>query len=209
MHRVGQIEELVVEGKGRVVPAGTRVQEPATTKAQLDEQLLLRPHAQLSRRHSNRLPGGIRGRDLDWDLAHDRRTCRVGDVDDQYPRVQVRAGPVGVRRGQDCGYRTAAVEISARVGPIRPIPDIDIVVEHRDRGVLAAVEQRIVADKLDIERGARIAYTYAGGQLYLPAGGRREQEQRGETKREGAQETTEYNTTHRNPPSSIDRSRKP
>src|SRR6266851_2703950 len=210
VNRVGQVEELVVERKGRVVPSRTRVQEPAATKAQLDEQLLLRPDAQLSRRHSNRLPGGIRGRDVDWDLSHDRRIRRVGDVDDQYPRVDVSAGPVGVSRGQDWRYRTAAVQISARVRPIRPIPDIDIVVEHRDRRVLAAVKQGVVADKLDIERGARTAYTNAVGLLCLPAGGRSEQEQRGEARRDRAQgSSTEYTTTHQNPPSSIDRSRKP
>ena len=161
MYRVGQVEELVVKRKSRVVPAWTSVQEPTTAKAQLYEQLLLRPDAQLSRRHSDRLSCRVRGGDLDGNFAHHSRICWVGDVDDQYAWVDVGASPIGIGRRQDRDYRSAAVEISARVRPVRPIPDIDIVVEHRDRSILATAEQRVVSNKLDIERGARTANTYS------------------------------------------------
>jgi hypothetical protein len=149
MHRVGEVEELDVEREGRVVPHWAGVDDRAAAESHHHQQLLLRPDAELARRDPDLARVG------QANLADDRRVRGVGDVGDQDPRVRVRAV---------LGQVSAGIAEAAGARAIGPVPDVDVVVVDRERGVHparngVAVElvtgEVVVPDELEIERCAR------------------------------------------------------
>src|SRR5713226_1860632 len=99
--------------------------------------------------------------DADGDLAHYNGILRVVDVHDQDARMNVLARTVRCGGGKDRGNRTRGIQISAGIGTVAPVPDVEEVVEDGQRGIHAAIEQRVAADELEILRGTGRAATWA------------------------------------------------
>src|SRR5262245_26249661 len=153
VHWVAEIKEFVVEGKGRIVASRTDVDDPTAAEAQLDEQLLLRPHPQLAGRDTHRLVGRVGGGDTGWDLTNHSRRSRVLDIDNEDARMHMGAGPVRIGGRQHRSDGTRAVGITTRVRAVAAVANVGVVLEERERGVHAAAEEGIVADQGEVAGG--------------------------------------------------------
>src|SRR2546427_13176603 len=155
MHRIAEIEKLVTEGKRDVVAAWAGMDRPAAAEAQLDEQLLLRPHPKLARGYAHRLAGRIGHSDACWDLADHCGGRWICNVDDEDARVDVCAGAVWIRGCQDGSDRPRAIQVAAGIRGVSAVPDIEEMVEVRQRRIHPSAEKRIVSDQAEVERGSR------------------------------------------------------
>src|SRR5262245_18173117 len=159
MDRIADVEELVVERERRVVAPWTDVNRPATTERQLDQEFLLGPDAKLARGDADRLTGRVRRSDRDRNLSDHGRMGRVGDLDDEDAWMHVRARALLVVRRQDGRDWARAVQVAARVGPVRAVAHVNegpaMAREHRESGVHAPVEEGVVAHELEVLRRSR------------------------------------------------------
>src|SRR5262249_58188853 len=96
MHRIVETEELEVERERRIVAGWAVVDETTAAEGHLDQQLLLRPHPQLTRGNPDGLTGRVRDGDARRDLPDHGRVRRIVDVDDLDPGADMRAGAVRV-----------------------------------------------------------------------------------------------------------------
>ena len=139
MHRIGEVEELDVERERRVIPQWAGVDDGAAAEGHHHQQLFLRPDAELACCDPDL--AGVRRSDL-TDHGRVRGICDVGDQD---PWMRVRTGHDPAPRVAD----------PAGIRAVGAVPDVDVVVVDRERGVHAAREERIRPDQCEIERRTR------------------------------------------------------
>jgi hypothetical protein len=145
VHGVAQVEELDVEGEGGVGSGRAVVDGRAAAEGHDHEELLLGPNTQLAsgdagkrcvRRAELADHGWIRG---------------VGDVDDEHAWMDVH-----VRRGV---ARLDTSRVRTREGPVRAVPDVEVVAVKRGGSVHTPGVEIVVSNQLDALRRARCPTT--------------------------------------------------
>src|SRR5262249_40210736 len=141
--RVLQAEEFNVEWRGGIVRAWAGMDHRAVAEIHGDQQLCARPDTEFARSDTDRLARRVQ---RCRNFAHYRRVGRVVYVENQDARMHVRASIQAKVR-----ISSTRITKPATTGAIRAVTNVKKVLEDGRRCVHPTVEQRILADDLEIQ----------------------------------------------------------